>query len=136
MKPTDHCPRYFAHWIDLRNGVRLTFGSALLVPLFPSRALIFQADGLGYYALREAPRAFAPVAAIQYAITVVDEKRGVLHEEKFNHPFAADDVELALGCGGWFSLTCSSRRLYESYLRNEVLEMSGSSRQKVLQFVA
>lgn len=135
MKPTDHCPRYFCHWIDLTDGTRLTFGSALLVPLSPKRAFIFQSDGKGYYALPDKARSFGPVAAIQYAITVADEARGVLHEEKFNHPFGRGEARLSLLAGGWFILGSASP-LYRSYPRNEVLEMSGPSRQQVLQFIA
>lgn len=131
-------PRYFLGFLVVQRGRqahRIDFIDAPILPLNPHCAAVFSAGrGDAYYSCHAVRRPLR-VLEIQYAISVLNARRGTVQVEKFNHPFESPTL-----IGMLDGLTCiyteGGGPLYDTFPLGDVLDDYRGERRKVLQFIA
>lgn len=131
---TVYPPRYFCGFLETRTR-RIEMIDAPIIPLSGRVAAIIHAERGGTYyrtdLARGRPRT---ITAIQYAISVVDPRRGRLHIEKFRHEFEGECLfGMVEGCACLHMADGSA--LYERFPLGEVFDRFGGVTRPVLQFV-
>ena len=131
-------PRYFLGFLVVQQGRdarRIDFIDAPIMPLNPHVAAVFSAVRGGTYYSTHVTRRPLRVLEIQYAISVLNSKRGTVQVEKFNHPFETPTL-----FGMLDGITClhteRGNRLYDTFPLGDVLDGYRGERRKVLQFIA
>lgn len=135
---TVYPPRYFLGFLTVQRGARaqrIDFIDAPIIPLNAHCAAVFSAGrGSAFYSAHVTRRPMR-VLEIQYAISVLNAKRGTVQVEKFNHPFETPTL-----FGPLDGLTClyteDGSALYDTYRLGDVLDNYRGERRRVLQFIA
>lgn len=131
---TVYPPRYFCGFLETHTR-RIELIDAPIVPLSRKVAAIIHAERGGCYyktdLARGRPRR---IGAIQYAISVVDPKRGRMRIEKFRHEFEGPcDFRMVDGCA--CLVMADGSDLYAPFPLGEVFDRFGGVTRPVLQFV-
>ena len=131
-------PRYFLGFLVVERGrqaQRIDFIDAPIIPLNAHVAAVFSAVRGGTYYSAHAVRRPLRVLEIQYAISILNPKRGTVQVEKFNHPFETPTL-----FGMLDGITCLHTQrgnpLYETFPIGDVMDNQRGERRKVLQFIA